>query len=252
MKTAQLLQLEVENLKLLLEKKDSEIEKKDSEIEKKVSKLKQKNDYIEKLEAALIELRKHRYGPRSEKVDPNQLPLFNEAEVLTDSQKKTPKPKKKNKGTRKVLPDDIPSEDKIHDLPDEQKVCPHDGTELKFIGKIKTQDFKFIPAKQIVINHIQYKYACPCCNKHVVLAKKPKKLIPKSISSPELLSYICTSKYADGLPLYRLSMMFKRLGVKLSRQVMANWVIKCSQAIQPLVNMIRDELYNQTCVYIDD
>lgn len=104
----------------------------------------------------------------------------------------------------------------------------------------------------MVVNHIQYKYACPCCHKHVVLAKKPKKLIPKSMATPELLSYICTSKYADGLPLYRLSNMFNRLGIKISRQVMSNWVIKCSLAAQPLINMIRDELYNEPCVYIDE
>jgi len=79
-----------------------------------------------------------------------------------------------------------------------------------------------------------------------------KKLIPKSIATPELLSYICTSKYADGLPLYRLNNMFKRLSINISRQVMSNWVIKCSLAAQPLVNMIRDELYNEACVHIDE
>ena len=71
-------------------------------------------------------------------------------------------------------------------------------------------------------------------------------------ATPELLSYICVSKYADSLPLYRISNMFKRIDVDISRQVMANWVIKCASAIQPLVNLIADDLYNQPCVHIDE
>lgn len=239
MKTAKKLQFENKQLQAELQKKDSQIEK--------------QSLYIANLEAALIDLKKHRFGVRSEKNDPNQSQLFNEAEVIGDKQKKLPKPNKKKKtGTRKPLPKNLPSIETIHDLPEDQKFCLKDGTALKYIGSVKTQELKFIPAKQLVVNHIQYKYACPCCHKHVVLAKKPKKLIPKSISTPELLSYICTSKYADGLPLYRLNNMFNRLGIKISRQVMSNWVIKCSLAAQPLINMIRDELYNEPCVYIDE
>ncbi len=245
MQTAQSLQKKVTNLKLKLEQKDSQLEIKHIHIEKQ-------NSYIKNLEAALIELKKHRFGASSEKSDPDQMPLFNEIELLTDKQKKVPKPKKKKTGTRKELPTDLPSIEVVHDLPDDQKHCPNDGTTLKYIGKIKTQKLKFIPAKQLVINHFQYKYVCPCCNKHVALATKPKTLIPKSIATGELLSYICTSKYADGLPLYRLNTMFNRLGINISRQVMANWVIKCSLAVQPLVNMIQDAIYNQGCIHIDE
>ena len=32
------------------------------------------------------------------------------------------------------IPDDIPCEEIVYDLPDDQKTCPHDGTELKVIG----------------------------------------------------------------------------------------------------------------------
>ena len=246
MQTAQTLQKEVKNLKLSLEEKSSQLEKKTSHIEKQ-------NIYIQNLEAALIDLKKHRFRPRSEKSDPKQSQLFNEVELLNDIQEDIKKPEKKKKlGKRTNLPPNLPSTKETHDLPNDQKTCPNDGTSLKYIGEVRTQDLKFIPAKQLVINHIQYKYACPCCHKYVTLAKKPKKLIPKSISTPELLSYICTSKYVDGLPLYRLNNIFKRLGINISRQVMSNWVIKCSLAVQPLVNMIRDELYSEKCVYIDE
>ncbi len=57
---------------------------------------------------------------------------------------------------------------------------------------------------------------------------------------------------SNQLPLYRLSSMFKRIEVNISRQIMANWMIACAKAIQPLVNLIRDQLYDQPCIHIDD
>src|SRR5690606_11667972 len=76
--------------------------------------------------------------------------------------------------------------------------------------------------------------------------------IPKSIASPELLSYITVSKYADGLPLYRLSQMFKRLDISISRTNMADWMIKCGSLIQPLINLLEDKLLDQPVMHIDE
>ncbi|WP_263053294.1 IS66 family transposase [Marinomonas mediterranea] len=58
-------------------------------------------------------------------------------------------------------------------------------------------------------------YACPCCSSHIVTASKPKQPIEKSISSPGLLAFVATSKYADALPLYRQSDMFKCIGIDM-------------------------------------
>ena len=239
MQTAKLLQKEVENLKRVIEQKDSQLE--------------QKNQYIKNLESTLIDFKKNRFGSKSEKVNDKQLPLFNEVEVISDT--KVPNKAKKSKkktGTRKALPKELERIENIHDLDKDLKTCPNDGTSLKHIGEVVTEELFLVPAVVKVIKHKQYKYVCPCCHKHVALAKKPKAIIPKSIATPELLSYICVSKYADSLPLYRLSSMFKRIEVKISRQIMANWMLACAKTIQPLINLIRDELYNQPCIHIDD
>jgi len=239
MQTAKLLQKEVENLKRVIEQKDSQLE--------------QKNQYIKNLESTLIDFKKNRFGSKSEKVNDKQLPLFNEVEVISDT--KVPNKAKKSKkktGTRKALPKELERIENIHDLDKDLKTCPNDGTSLKHIGEVVTEELFLVPAVVKVIKHKQYKYVCPCCHKHVALAKKPKAIIPKSIATPELLSYICVSKYADSLPLYRLSSMFKRIEVKISRQIMANWMLACAKTIQPLINLIRDELYNQPCIHIDE
>lgn len=238
MKTAQELQQEVAGLQ--------------AEIERKNVQLKHQNTLITGLEAQILNLKKYRFGSSSEK-DKNQLPLFNEAEELTDSKPKTKtRSKKKKAGTRKPLPMMLERVEKIHDLNADKKLCPNDGTELKHIGEVTNEQLKFIPASVKVIKHVCYKYACPKCNKHVVTADKPKDPIAKSIATPELLSYVTVSKYADGLPLYRLSQMFNRLDIKISRTNLASWMIKCGSLVQPLINMMEDRLLDEPCVHIDE
>lgn len=207
---------------------------------------------ISNLQSQIFELKKHRFGSSSEK-DKNQLPLFNEAEVLVDSIPKVKtKGKKKAPGVRKPLPENLEREEKIYDLDEEKKSCPHDSCELKLIGQETNEQLKFIPASIKVIKHKRLKYACTGCNKHIVTATKPKDPIPKSIASPELLSYISVSKYTDGLPLYRLSQMFNRMDIKISRTNMANWIIKCGVLIQPLINLMQDEILSKGCIHIDE
>jgi len=127
--------------------------------------------------------------------------LFNEAESLTDTKPQAKKVKgKKKSGTRKPLPENLEREEHIHDLDDDSKTCTNDGTELKYIGDVTTEQLKFIPAQIKVIKHICKKYACPKCKKYIITATRAKDPIPKSMATPELLSYITASKYADGLP----------------------------------------------------
>ena len=56
----------------------------------------------------------------------------------------------------------------------------------------------------------------------------------------ELTDHPFTSKYADGLPLYRLEHMLKRLGHEISRTSMAHWVIRLDDVFKPLINLMRE------------
>ncbi|MCX7545348.1 IS66 family transposase [Marinicella gelatinilytica] len=264
MKTAQKLQQENAKLRaeiqakdeLLIQKsndiqvKEKQLKNQTADIKAKEQQLKDKIAYIQNLEAALIELKKHRFGASSEKQNANdaQVALFNEAEVLTEPKAK--KGKKKKSGKRKPLPKTLEREDKVYKP--EQTTCPHDGTELTYIGDEVSEQLQFIPAHVKVIRHIRHKLACPKCKGYIVTADKPKDPIPKSIATPELLSYITVSKYADGLPLYRLSQMFKRLDISISRTNMADWMIKCATLVQPLINLLEDKLLDEPVMYIDE
>ncbi|HAT48878.1 MAG TPA: IS66 family transposase, partial [Alphaproteobacteria bacterium] len=47
-------------------------------------------------------------------------------------------------------------------------------------------------------------YGCPHCHKGVKQASMPRQPIPKSLASAGMLAFLAASKYADGLPLYRM------------------------------------------------
>lgn len=222
-------------------------------------KLAERDTQITVLQEQLKSLLQKRYGTSSEKASPNQLGLFNEAEEILAEQEHTDaattttvKSHTRQRKPRVSIPADFPREDIIHDIPEAEKICPHDGSTLKQIGSEDHEQLEIIPAKVKVIRHKRLKYTCPCCDSYIVTADKPKQPIEKSIASPSLLAYIAVQKYGDALPLYRQSEMFKRIGIELDRTNMANWMVKCGALVQPLINLLIDHLHKQPCLHLDE
>ena len=67
-----------------------------------------------------------------------------------------------------------------------------------------------------------------------------------------MLAYISVSKYCDALPLYRQIEIFKRIGVELDRTSLANWMIKCGELAQALINRIQESLIEQSVLHMDE
>ncbi|MEZ9822949.1 transposase, partial [Shewanella sp. 10N.286.45.A1] len=76
--------------------------------------------------------------------------------------------------------------------------------------------------------------------------------IPKGIATASLLSQIITSKYQYGLPLYRQESMFEQYGIEMSRKTMADWMMKCSDLLQPLYDRLRAVLLEQAVIQADE
>lgn len=201
-----------------------------------------------------------RFGPSSEKGDKQQLGLFNEAEAAVDTEQdeapveqplSVPAHLRKKPG-RRPLPDYIEREEVLHDLPATEKVCPHDGTALERIGEEVSEQLDVIPAKVRVLRHIRPKYACPCCRQGIKTAPLPPQPIPRSIASPALLAHVCTAKYVDALPLYRLEAILQRAGIDLPRATLAHWMMKLGELIVPLINLLRDGVLEYGIVQMDE
>jgi transposase len=150
----------------------------------------------------------------------------------------------------------LPRVEVVHDLSDEEKICPRDGHELKFISDKISEQLDIVPMKIQVIRNIRKQYACPCCqgkgDSLIKTAAKPKQAIEKSQASAGLLGYIATAKYADSLPLYRQSVILNRFGIDIDRTNMANWMIKCGQLVQPLINRLEEQLLTQPYIHMDE
>ncbi|MEH6584862.1 MAG: transposase, partial [Halioglobus sp.] len=93
-----------------------------------------------------------RYAASSEKLSPDQIRLFNEAEVeaqgepVEDEAVTVPEHSRKKRG-RKKLPDAIPRVDVVHELSAEDQVCPHDGASLTEIGEVVSEQMDETPVQ---------------------------------------------------------------------------------------------------------
>ena len=158
---------------------------------------------------------------------------------------------------RRPLPENLPREEVVHDIPEEQKLCAC-GAPLSRIGEETSEKLKIIPPKLIVVRHIRAKYACRACQGveteggAVKIAPAPLELIPKSIATPELLAYLLTSKFVDALPFYRQEKILARIGVDLSRATMCNWAIQVAQRLEPLLELLRQKIRAGPYVQIDE
>ena len=156
-----------------------------------------KNSRIKILEDYIKVLKQKQFGASSEKQDIIQAEMvFTEAESTDESDthaaetadnESTTVAEHKRKKKRVSIPKELPRVDVIHDLPDAEKFCPHDGAALKQIGSETHDQLDIIPATIQVLHHIRLKYACPCCEQHLITAQKPAQPIEKSIASRDCL-----------------------------------------------------------------
>lgn len=86
---------------------------------------------------------------------------------------------------------------------------------------------RFQPAVYVVEEHHVQVYAS-MDNKTWKRADRPVDLMRNSIATPSLVAGLYNGKYVNGLPLYRIWQEFMRLGVNISTQVMARWMIECT------------------------
>jgi transposase len=211
-----------------------------------------------------IKLARHKqFGASSEQWTTDQIRLFNEAEAIVDQEGgdndqecdadtiAVPAHRRK-RGGRKPLPPELPRIEVVHDLPESERICPHDGAILRVIDEVATEQLDIVPAQVQVIRHIRKKYACPCCDGTIKTAPMPNQPIPKSRVSPGLLAFVVINKFADALPLYRQEQIFQRIGIELTRANLANWVVKAGQLIQPLINLMRDRILEYDIVAMDE
>lgn len=198
------------------------------------------------------------FGKKSEKSSPDQLSLFDEAElpkkvdVIENAEEeiKVAAHTRKPSG-RKPLPENLPREQRIYDLSDSEKICSC-GHELRHIKDETSEQLEIIPAKIYVIQHVRKKYACKHCEETIKTAPMPAQPIPRSIAGPGLLSHVIVSKFQDHLPLFRQEQMLRRIGIDIPRSTLCLWIIRAHELLQPLITFIKKTIQTYDIAYSDE
>ncbi len=239
-----------------------------AELEQRYLELEQKNESLSArlqwYEEQFRLSRQQRFGSSSEKSMPDQISIFNEPEAETVVFCPEPaieevivKPKKKKKGHKASVLKDFPKEIIEYRLSAEED-CTQCGEELHEMSKQVRAELTVIPAKVSVTEHVSYIYSCRSCEKQditvpVIKAKAPAPVITKSLASPSLVSYIMTRKYMEALPLYRQEQQFKHNGIRITRQTMANWMIKASHDwLKLLYEKMHEKLQTKDILHADE
>lgn len=237
-------------------------QKKFDEAQREIAELKQQVAFL----MEQLKLSKHRqFGVSSEKSDEEQLNFFNEAEQAMD--KISPEPeiaevkahyRKRTRLTTDKLPEDLPVEIVEHELPKSQRDCPQCGRALHKMGKDCREELKIIPAKAVIVRHVQHVYACRNCEKNaeqvpIVKADIPKPVIKGSFAASETIAHIAVQKFVMGSPLYRQQQEWTQNGIPISRQTMSNWLIKaCADWLQPIYEEMKRRLCKQEVLHADE
>jgi transposase len=217
------------------------------------------------LQERLNQFKRQLFAAKSEASSQHQRDMFfNEAESLgahaepareeaEDDGIEVAAHQRKKKPGRRPLDPALPREVIRHELPEDQRVCPHDGTALREIGVEASEQLDIVPQQVRVIRHERVKYACPCCDGALRLAPKPAQVIPKGLLSEGAIAWVATAKYLDGLPLYRQSVLLGRFGgTDISRSTLAATIVRTGQSVQPVINLMRDHLLESPVVYGDE
>ena len=198
--------------------------------------------------------------------------VFNEAESFSNDTQPEPQleeityKRKKRKGKRELDFGDLPTQQIIHELPENERICSVCGNHIHACGHdILRRELTVIPAQYIVTEHVQAVYSCRDCEKAanpetsdspvpMVKALVPAPVIAGSgVASPSLVAHIANQKYTLALPLYRQEQEFNRNNLNISRQTMANWLIYVSQHwLVPIYTALKSMLLLAYILHADE
>jgi transposase len=212
---------------------------------------------IERLKAIIDALHRHRFGRRSEQLDPDQFELaleevetaLAEAEHARDKASRAPteRPRKTNRGS---LPAHLERIEQVVDLDD--KACPCCGGALHQIGEDVAERLDVVPTTFRVLVTRRPRYGCRSCESAVVQAPAPARIVEGGIPTEALIAQVLVAKYADHLPLYRQAQIYARQGIQLDRSTLADWVGRAAWYLRPLRDHILERLRRSQRLFADE
>lgn len=222
--------------------------------------------WVEALKAEVIRLRRWRFGRSSEVIDTAiapELPLNGVvaqnspvAQRVSDAQRppklEAVEPERKARGARRPLrelPAELPRV--LVEHRPERCQCPECGSALSRLGEDVSEQLDYVPGYFRVLRHVRAKLVCRGCAQ-IVQALAPMRPIERGLPTAALLAQVIGAKYADHCPLYRQEGIYRRSGVELPRAMLASWVARGAELLDPLVRTLGQYVLSAAKLHADD
>lgn len=217
------------------------------------------------------ELKKNRFGRKSEKMDGKihddefRDPLSEEMDESDyDGEKQNKNDSQKARKIKRPSCKQLNRKKKIRQIP-EMTIIDFDREAIdKEYGYGKwtlkgwniSEEFMFIPGNLYRV-HVKRPvirvYDDDDTNDLREVALPVNKLMLRSKVTPSLLAFIMSFKFVLGVPLARLSRVLSYQGINLSKEIMSDWVIKCTDRyLKPVYSEIMRQMACRTYTQIDE
>ncbi len=222
------------------------------------------NENLEKIIEQLRISNQNRFGRHSEKLDviDGQMSIFDEAENTASPDAEEPAieevvtayKRRKKKGKRGDDLSGFTEEVHNHLLTKEELDSFFGEGCWKEMPSDEYKRLRYEPASWTVEKHTVGVYVGTdgMHQDEFLRGNRPKDLIRNSIVTPSLGAGILNGKYTNAMPLYRIEQEFERNGLTLSRQTMANWIIKFADYFRPYWKRLKYHLKLLTVIQADE
>lgn len=227
------------------------------------------NEKMQLMMEQMVLANRNRFGRSSEKMEDGSqisfmevdgtIVFFNEAEAVCNLdalepeqlEVPTPRPVKK-KGKKEQDMSGLPIERIDHYMTEEELTAEFGKNGWKQLPDAISRRYRFVPAKVEVEEHHIGVYSDKK-DGHMVKAKHPRGLLHGSTVSTTLAAAIINGKYVNAIPLYRLEQEFRRYGLAITRQNMANWMIRLGEEyLSVLYDYLHQKLYDYHVIQADE
>ena len=227
------------------------------------------NEKMQLMMEQMVLANRNRFGRSSEKMaDASQISFmevdgtivfFNEAEAVCNLdapepeqlEESVPRPVKK-KGKKEQDMSGLPIERIDHYMTEEELTVLFGKNGWKQLPDAISRCYQFIPANVVIEEHHIGVYSSKL-DEHMIKAPHPRNLLHGSLVSPSLAAAVINGKYVNAVPLYRLEKEFERYGLAITRQNMANWMIRLGEEyLGTMYDYLHKLLYDYHVIQADE
>lgn len=273
-------QIEIVNQQIEIENQQTELQKRQKEIAEAHAEIATALAEIAHLNEQLAIKRAREFAARCEKSsrinsEQNELPFdleninlenaikeedskLTEETEISSFEQETKSEKKSNAGRKSAskINNNLAKRRYVITLSEAERICNKCETMMKKVRVQVSERIVHVPGYEYIEIVEKEVYECPNCvnddDSPVTKVASDKRIIERSIATPELLAHVFMGKYQRHTPFYCQEESYNWQGINLSRQNMCNWQQKVYKALLPLEKQFKNELKKGKYLQMDE